>query len=684
MMYPVSLEERTMQSETIVLGNLLEKICYFDAEHKGIYTLNIIQVSAYLKGTVDDSTIGVISEGGVVDDRAQITFPSLDLEFENEYLFFLKAEEQEHDNKHYRTQFPEFFQAETYAASQGALTKQFGYFHDLYGEAPMTEAYLFSQIESYTGRKAADRYGNLFTARTGHTDPDYSAGREMPITGFSPSPTNAGTIVTSEFITIAGSGFGAGAGTVFYTNANDGGATFTSSGIATDNTAWSATSITNKVAQAAGTGPINVNGAMTSGSSLTVNYAHLCINSTFSGFASSTRQRYYLRNLNGSGGMSFQYNTTSGFSTNTPAIDAFERALETWRCAIYVNMDVSGTTTAGYLLDGISSVMFDGTLPAGVLARATSRFTGSATGGCTLANTVWFLAEVDIQAMPDPPVAGYTWQYGPTLPSATEYDFESVMLHELGHGIGLGHTIAALEVMHYAIANGSSKRTLATNEIDGGNAKMAYSTTATCFDPGTGGTEMIALSAGACLLLPLELVNFTGEYLENLDLVNLVWQTAAELNSDKFILEKSLDGEHFFTLEEIKAAGNSTEPNHYGYFDHDPVYGVNYYRLVMKDLDGSTVISDILPVPVADGMYQVNIYPNPVHDRLEIYFNGYTSAATAIQVFDVLGKELYAMIVHPAEPVNSVSINTADLPKGLYLVTVNSLDLNYTGRFIRE
>ncbi|MEM7039405.1 MAG: IPT/TIG domain-containing protein, partial [Bacteroidota bacterium] len=390
MNYPVTLEDREMHADHIVLGRIVSQEAYWDREHQNIRTLNIVEVTAWLKGNTGQTEIGVITLGGVVGDRAQVSHPALQLKPWNEYVLFLQGDNFQVDHPSVRQNQPTLIQAEPYADAQGAFTKQSGAYHDLLSEPKHTEASLFNRIQALTGETAATPENRPFTPRHGDTFPlsawaqhvaENSRG-SAPITSFSPNPSHAGTTFASDVITINGSGFGATPGTVFYSNADDGGATFTSSGVATDNLSWNDSQIQNRPAGSAGTGPINVNGTMTSGSNLTINYALIDINSSFAAFANVTRQMPRLVDKNGSGGMTFTLNTA--FAANSAANQAFNRALETWVCNTNVNFTVAGATTATSSVgsDGLNVVFFDGTLPAGVLGRANSLFQASATGAC--------------------------------------------------------------------------------------------------------------------------------------------------------------------------------------------------------------------------------------------------------------------------------------------------------------
>jgi hypothetical protein len=64
-------------------------------------------------------------------------------------------------------------------------------------------------------------------------------------------------------------------------------------------------------------------------------------------------------------------------------------------------------------------------------------------------------------------VNGWNWYYGAdaTQVGANQYDFQTVVTHELGHALGLGHSTDAASVMFPYLGTGTARRTLTANDL---------------------------------------------------------------------------------------------------------------------------------------------------------------------------------------------------------------------------
>ncbi len=656
---PLSVNERIAKARFIVIGEVTDKHCYAGNDGN-IYTLNTINIKAWAKNNQRDAAIYVITYGGILNGQAQVTTPSLQLAMHERYLLLLEDDNAVLDDKAARAATPLVKQAFAYADAQGAMLYQDNVYFDAPTAKKMDERTLLQTIYAATKESAKTPGGDAYAGEQHATSDEASL---VPtITSFSPNPTNAGTIVSSDFLTIKGSGFGTTRPKVEFKNADNGGSNYvTVINSVTDYISYNDNTIVVKVPDNAGTGTIRVNGK-TSSQVLTINYAHESVNNLFNGFTDSTRQRYYLRNIVDTAGYIFKYNTTSGFSTNTAAIAAFERAMNTWRCKTGINWLVNGITQKGNASDKENVVEFDGTLPAGTLGTTTYRLSASSNKDCNKENTVWFLAEVDMRFAPVP-ATGYTWQFGPQQPTNRQYDFESVTLHELGHAHGLAHRIAQGQTMNYSISNGVAIRTPSDVELNGALNKMSYSTVPTCFNPPGSGLPMTKASC----VLPVSLIAFTAQLQSQQ--VALSWQTASETNTAYFTIERSANGTDFTPVAKVNAAGNSAVGNDYHYADNVSglAGGTLFYRLKETDRNGQSLTSGTATVTIIGKQFMV--YPNPAKTFIKI--SGQNIAL--VQVYDIAGKLLIKKTVQ-GETVTTV--NTALLSKGIYTLVIKDTNGN--------
>ncbi|MFN8115815.1 MAG: PKD domain-containing protein [Bacteroidia bacterium] len=472
LMYPVLLSQRVPQSSLIVEGKVINQQCFWNSNHDKIYTSNLVEVYKTFKNA-SPAYIEIITEGGIVGNDKHVFEPTLELEVGDVGVFTLNQ----------NSQLSQFGKQtyDAYASAQGFI--KYDVVSNIASEPFNTyqnaSSTLYNTIAQYTGANYVQvKPINPFQISTQNIN---AVQNVAAITSFTPTTITAGTF---SVLTINGTGFGATAtpSLITFKNADDGGAT-TISPIANQIVSWTNTQIQVMVPSKAGTGVIGVNGSNSS-TQLTIPYSHINV--------TNANIVYNTKHINqGSGGYVWTYNTN--FNTNAPAKAAFQRSLQSWRCATYINWPTASTTStiSASANDGVNIVTFNSGLGAGILGQCGSYFSG-----CTISGvTQFYVSELDIQFANTP--GGLTWQYGTAAPTASQYDFESVTVHELGHGHQLGHVIKTTDLMHYALSNGQSKRTLNTDDLNGGLAVMARNaqTGGTCNLP-----LMVPLTAGNCAL----------------------------------------------------------------------------------------------------------------------------------------------------------------------------------------
>ena len=171
--------------------------------------------------------------------------------------------------------------------------------------------------------------------------------------------------------------------------------------------------------------------------------------------------------------------------------------------------------------------------------------------------------------------------------------------------------------------------------------------------------------------LPVTLVSFTAAVVPGG--IKLNWSTASEINNDYFTLEHSAEGIHYYGLDNIDGAGNSTGARNYSYTDENPFSGTNYYRLTQTDFDGKQKVFDGISInrdgePLALSI--VNIYPNPFTEDFSITYNSEKRATTQIEIFNADGRLIYTQPLDSKAGINRFDYNKkVNLLRGIYFVS---------------
>ncbi len=184
------------------------------------------------------------------------------------------------------------------------------------------------------------------------------------------------------------------------------------------------------------------------------------------------------------------------------------------------------------------------------------------------------------------------------------------------------------------------------------------------------GENRINIDAGFVILpLPVELIEFKG--IAESCSVHLKWSTASEENNSHFIVEYSIDGEHFEPIGYVEGNGTTLETQSYS-FTHDIVRRTyNYYRLKQVDYDNSYEYSETLLIQSNCEQLsneKILVYPNPTSDIINLEIMSETEGIGEFFIVDVNGKVLQNDILNLNEGITIKSISLQKYISGLYII----------------
>ena len=115
----------------------------------------------------------------------------------------------------------------------------------------------------------------------------------------------------------------------------------------------------------------------------------------------------------------------------------------------------------------------------------------------------------------------------------------------------------------------------------------------------TGTTANITTSS-ACVVLPIELINFKIE--DGINHNFLTWTTSSERNNDYFTIERSLDANNWEVIAYVDGSGSTNTNTSYSFIDYTMTFNINYYRLKQTDFDGTS--NYFTPVVIDNTKYE--------------------------------------------------------------------------------
>ncbi len=208
---------------------------------------------------------------------------------------------------------------------------------------------------------------------------------------------------------------------------------------------------------------------------------------------------------------------------------------------------------------------------------------------------------------------------------------------------------------------------------DGGYdySTIAGNVVQTSRDSHTGFSQFaIAISS---TVLPIDLSIFEAACVNKN--VQVSWTSASENNNAYYTIERSCEGASSFqAVGKVAGAGNSSTPLQYTFIDSTFPGNTCYYRLKQTDFNGTPHYLKTIAVSCKD-QYQfdlVNVYPNPVVDELNVFFNADKVGPVQISITDLLGKVLISQSVPAAVGLNQTSLDMTSYSNSVYFIRLNN------------
>ncbi|RYY52598.1 MAG: T9SS type A sorting domain-containing protein [Chitinophagaceae bacterium] len=164
------------------------------------------------------------------------------------------------------------------------------------------------------------------------------------------------------------------------------------------------------------------------------------------------------------------------------------------------------------------------------------------------------------------------------------------------------------------------------------------------------------------VVLGVKMASFSASLKSNK--VTLDWSTASEENNNFFTIERSVNGNTWSAISQVKSSGNGSTVNYYSYTDASPAIGISYYRIRQTDLDGGSTVSEVKTVNNAGTAKTIGLYPVPN--------NGNNITVTGIRDYSNFQLAVIASNGNAIynTTLSGASVTLPELAKGFYFIRI--------------
>ena len=217
-----------------------------------------------------------------------------------------------------------------------------------------------------------------------------------------------------------------------------------------------------------------------------------------------------------------------------------------------------------------------------------------------------------------------------------------------------------------------------TAQTDAANAAVIFNTHTTIV---IARTENL----GSPATLPLSFLSFEAK--QEKDDVLLNWQVAQISNHSYFSIERSTDGIRFSEIGRNTDYINGPGEIALTYTDNNVPQGNKklFYRIKQCDQDGRCRYSVIRAVNFKSEDQLIALFPQPVHEKLNIIYQSKTERTATITISDINGKKIIMQTHYLFSGNQTIEVNTGTLLPGSYFIAITDKENNFvTVKFIKK
>lgn len=184
-----------------------------------------------------------------------------------------------------------------------------------------------------------------------------------------------------------------------------------------------------------------------------------------------------------------------------------------------------------------------------------------------------------------------------------------------------------------------------------------------------------SVKVSLCKVLPLEFLDFSGQHMGTS--IMLAWQIAHEKPTDYFIIERSANGSNYANIDRIKGS----QLINYEYHDTSIEMDKYYYRVKLVHSDGTYTYSNSIAVQNSTSSEGLEVFPNPVKDRLQLRWSPVQDTQVTVSVVDMTGLVLWN---DTNLDIALQEISLGFLKPGVYLLKVYKEGTMYMEKIVKE